>query len=1335
MRKRLGLFLAILMMTGCMNGAASAESKVAPNDAVYGYQKVDFENYNVGDVVITTPKSGPGQFSADGTLYGCVEGDTTDESAEFVIAGDENNKYLKITDKAPGDADYLNFRMVNNNSALNDDMDYFVLKADVKNGDEISNSLGYLGLFRNIRFNDEGSLTGGGSSYQLPKNYGWDEYMFIADKANQKMYTVVNGVITDIVCADDAYASQEKFYYLQFSTLYSKGVGTFYVDNMEMYGVKKETNEVSCTLTPDENNKNVVWAEFTHPVKFSESNITADGATVASVAYENGKYKITSTGTENGYSLIISGVSDVFGAVCPNTEVSVGMDDNKKFGYQKVDFENYNVGDVVITTPKSGPGQFSADGKLYGCVEGDTTNESAEFVIAGDENNKYIKITDKAPGGADYLNFKMMNKDTALNDDMDYFVLKADIKNGDEQSNALPYLGLFRNIRFNNSGKLADTANKNSYQLPKSYDWDEYMFVADKANGVMYTVVNGVITDIVCSSNAYKTANGFYALQFSTQHSSTNGTFYIDNMEMYGVKKETNEVSCTLTPDENNKNVVWAEFTHPVKFSESNITADGATVASVAYENGKYKITSTGTENGYSLIISGVSDVFGAVCPNTEVSVGMDDNKKFGYQKVDFENYNVGDVVITTPKSGPGQFSADGKLYGCVEGDTTNESAEFVIAGDENNKYIKITDKAPGGADYLNFKMMNKDTALNDDMDYFVLKADIKNGDEQSNALPYLGLFRNIRFNNSGKLADTANKNSYQLPKSYDWDEYMFVADKANGVMYTVVNGVIADIVCTDGAYKTANNFYTVQFSTMYSSGVGTFYVDNMEMYGIKAEESKNICTVTPPAPGSSSLGISFNYPTKLEKDNIIIAGGAAVANLSFENGKYIAELSGLAANNEYTVIINSVENIFGVESETLVTSFTTSDLEMEKTYLKTDDRFNGKEDFEHYNNIGIIESAMNSTVDIVSNVSGKNIKDIWPTSTGSQGGVEYSLVKEGDNTVFKIGVPGIAKSGEYSTILQPKPDVNWSKETAGKVYVYSAKFKSGGENESPFYLANIDGYLNIYCQDGRVGFTGKKLYKAFEPGEWVDFKYIVDCTGDTMKHYAIFNGRVIDSYEKNIEIKNGNPRFGGSYAVGGAENCSLYFDDIEIYTTLGISGNLKAELVKAEAKPGEGAVVKFNYPVLGFTTANVSSADEIDDVKQLSDGSWQIRFKAPLAAGSHSVVLSGISDVYGNTLDSAELSFNVVSGGSFEGISRMYVTANNVVIETSNTGAPIENASVVAAGYDANGKLTAIEIKAAQTVKMGNDTFEFNSIGKAVNYKAFIWNSSYAPICSSEAK
>ncbi len=1030
--------------------------------------------------------------------------------------------------------------------------------------------------------------------------------------------------------------------------------------------------------------------------------------------------------------LMITGCMN--GAAAADSVVSAN---DAVYGYQKVDFENYNVGDVVITTPKSGPGQFSADGMLYGCVEGNTTNESAEFVIAGDENNKYIKITDKAPGGADYLNFRMVNNNSALNDDMDYFVLKADVKNGDDEASALPYLGLFRNIRFNNGGKLATLDGTTSYQLPKSYGWDEYMFVADKANQKMYTVVNGIITDIVCTDGAYKTAYGFYAVQFSTMYSGGVGTFYIDNMEMYGVKKATNEVSCTLTPDENNKNVVWAEFTHPVKFSESNITADGAKVESVTYENGRYKITSADTSNGYKLTITNVSDVFGTVCPNTDISVGAEDNsnKKYGYQKVDFENYNVGDVVITTPKFGDGQYSKDGKLYGSVENDATNEDAEYVIAGDENNKYIKITDKDNNGANFLTFKMLNKDLSLNDDMDYFVFKADIKNGDDGASALPYLGLFRGIRFNSVGKLATLDGTTSYQLPKSYGWDEYMFVADKANQKMYTVVNGIITDIVCTDGAYKTAYGFYAVQFSTMYSQGVGTFYADNMEMYGIKAEESKNICTVTPPAPGSNALEISFNYPTKLEKDNIIIAGGTTVANLSFENGKYIAELSGLAANNEYTVIINSVENIFGVASETLVTSFTTSDLEMEKTYLKTDDRFNGKEDFEHYNNVGIIASATNSTVDIVSSVSGKNIKDIWPTWTGNKGGVEYSLIKEGDNTVFKIGVPGIAKSGEYSTILQPRPDVNWSQEAAGKVYVYSAKFKSGGENESPFYLANIDGYLNIYCQDGRVGFTDKKLYKAFEPGEWVDFKYIVDCTGDMMKHDAIFNGRVIDSYEKNIEIKNSDPRFGVSYAVGGAENCSLYFDDIEIYTTLGINGNLKAELAKSEVKNGEGITVKFNYPVLNFTTANVSSADEIDDVKQLSDGTWQIRFKAPLAAGSHSVVLSGISDVYGNTLDSAELSFNVVSGGSFEGISKMYVTADNVVIETSNTGAPIENASVIAAGYDASGKLTAIEIKAAQTVKMGNDTFEFNSIGKADNYKAFIWNSSYAPICSSEAK
>ena len=1007
------------------------------------------------------------------------------------------------------------------------------------------------------------------------------------------------------------------------------------------------------------------------------------------------------------------------------------------YGYQSVDFENYKVGDVVITTPKTGPGQFSADGMLYGCVEGNTTNDSAEFVIAGDENNKYIKITDKAPGGADYLNFRMVNNNSALNDDMDYFVLKADVKNGDDEASALSYLGLFRNIRFNNGGKLATLDGTISYQLPKNYGWDEYMFVADKANQKMYTVVNGVITDIVCTDGAYASQNSFYYLQFSTQHSGGVGTFYIDNMEMYGVKKATNEVSCTLTPDENNKNVVWAEFTHPVKFSESNITADGATVASVTYENGKYKITSTGTENGYSLIISGVSDVFGAVCPNTSLSVGADNDRKFGYQSVNFENYNVGDAVITTPKSGDGQFSADGKLYGCVEGNAQNEDAEFVIAGDENNKYIKITDKAPGGADYLNFRMINNDSSLNDDMDYFVLKADVKNGDEEANALPYLGMMRGIRFNDGGKLEDIsgAGTGTYQLPKSYGWDEYMFVADKANQKMYTVVNGVITNIVCADSAYASQGSFYYLQLSTQHSSKTGTFYVDNMEMYGIKAGESKNICTVTPPAAGSTKLEISFNYPTKLEKDNIIIAGGASVANLSFENGKYIAELSGLAANNEYTVIIRGVDNIFGVRSDLVNVKFTTADLAMEKTYLKTtDERFNGKEDFEHYNNIGIIESASGSTVDIVSNVSKQNIKDIWPTWTGNKDGVEYSLVKDGDNTALKIGVPGIAKNDEFSTILQPKPDISWKEAAAGKVYVYSAKIKSGGENESPFYVSPF-GKCQIYYQDGTVIMDGKKRQKAFEPGEWFNFKYIIDCTGDTMKHYAIFNGKVIGTCEGYVEIKNSDPRFDASYAVAGAENCSLYFDDIEIYTTLGISGNLKAELAKSEVKNGEGITVKFNYPVLNFTTANVSSADEIDDVKQLSDGTWQIRFKAPLADGNHSVVLSNISDVYGSTLAGAELSFNVSAGGSFGGIIGMYVTSDAVVAETSNTGAPIENANVVAAGYDSNGKLTYIEIKAGQTIKMGNDTFEFTSVEKSSSYKVFIWNGAYAPLCSSEAK
>lgn len=999
------------------------------------------------------------------------------------------------------------------------------------------------------------------------------------------------------------------------------------------------------------------------------------------------------------------------------------------YGYQKVDFENYSVGDKVITN-----GNNSADGKVNGSVGGSNTSDTS-FVIAGDENNKYIKITDTDADGGNIVSFRMNNNDTALNDDMDYFVLKADVKN-----ESVGLLQMIRAIRSDYSnGTLSQAGGaavtiSGSHTLSNYTDWNEFMFIGEKATGNLYVVANGEITNITAENiNYYKNANDFYMTQFNTQYFSGTGSFYIDNMEMYGVKTSTNKVTCKLTAEANDNDTVYAEFNHPVNFTASNvsITSGSAAISSVTYENGKYKIKLANADDGYTLKVSGVTDVYESTCADTSLTVGKVLNKKIGYQKVDFENYKVGDKVITN-----GTNSADGKVQGYI-GDTSINSFDesYVIAGDENNKYVKMIDKATSSSKGVNFKMMNKDEALNDDVDYFVLKADVKNGDNDANACVYLMTMRGIRYNNATLEKITGTWDNYSIKNARGWNNWMFIGDKANAKMYVVLNGEIIDVVCESSDYTTAEKFYGSQFSTVYSKG-GTVYIDNMEMYGIKKEYTSNNCTITPNAE-NGQVEISFTNPTKLTADNIMISGDteAKVSDLSFENGKYIATLSGIAANSSYSVGVLETADIFGVKSEFASEMFSTGSVEMAKTYLSTDARYTGKEDFEHYNTTGVFMSETGDNVAITDNNTGTKIEDIWSITTGTNGLVETSLVKEDANTMLKMFVADVGSTDEQTNILQMKPDKDWTNETKGKIYVYSAKFKSGGENETPFHSTSFGGGLRIYFKDGTAGF-GSKQVKAFEPKEWVDFKYVIDWTGDVMKHYAVFNGVLIDTYSGDLvrdnvsSIWQSSPRFAQIYAAKNTTNCTIYFDDIETYTTSGIINNLTAEIAKDNVKCGEGAYVKFNFPV---ATLDVSSVNGATKTERLSDGSWNISFASALSEGENTITLSNVTDIYGNTLKTQTLTFNVVSGGTFEGITSRNAADGKVSVTTYNSGAPITDAIIAVAGYDNDGKLVGVEAKKAQTIGMGSNTFEFTNVGAADRYTAFVWNSAYAPLCPAK--
>ncbi len=1022
-------------------------------------------------------------------------------------------------------------------------------------------------------------------------------------------------------------------------------------------------------------------------------------------------------GTILAAAMLAGTVSNVFAVstIAPNEVV---------YGYQSIDFESgYTVGETVMSNPLSG-GQISKDGQLYCSVEGDGgTKDSVKVTIDGNDVNKYLKIVDTGAGDVSpYANFKMLNPNNELGEDMDYFVLKCKMKNGDSMANAVKNLHVFRGLTFNEDGNIFITGNYDSRYMPKQYDWNDYMFVADKSTGTLYTAVNGKIIDsLTHTDSAYASLSSFLGLQFytaGTKMPDGNGTFYMDDMELYGVKKDTHEVTCTVEKDEYNSSVIYASFTQPVKFDETNVSV----ASTVSYENGKYKITVADVSAaGTDVVISGVTDIYGSKCADVHTNVSKEE-KKF-YQVVDFENYGENNSILNN-----GNASSDGIWYM-----TEIASSTYKVVQDGENKALEVY--VPKGVTGGIVNAYNKKASTGDSAEYLVMKYRMKNGNAKGEAFPFIGLFdyalRRDETDVYPSYVSTGSK--YNLGQNV-WNEYMFVLDTKTNVISAAIDGVPTDLKITSRGTD-ITSFYKEQWTLGYSGGKTfdqRFYLDDIEMYGI---DSSNAALKAEISEKDSKVYVSFNHPAELNESNITIDNGASVSGVARENGQYVISFANLSANKSYNVTINNVADMFGCTLSGLSASFNTGALQMPKNYL-TVSKFTGSDDFENYDGIGIVRSPKNPTVTITNTKTGYRLDDAW--TMNSQWGAEYALVKDGDNTVLKISVPGTAADGNCTTILQPDCEVgNYTDAVKGNVYVYSLRFKSGSENEASFGETAIEDFVNpINLNDGTVAMFGKSAKRAFGKGEWVDFKYVIDWTGENQVHYAIADGRVIDSLEKNLsEIKSSTPRIAAIQAIEGAVDSAIYIDDIEVYTTHGISGNLSVVNSASQIKTGEGLTVQFSQPVANLTAENIEGAPaELASITTLSDNKCVINFKEALAEGSYTIKLKNVEDVYKNTLESYELSFDVVSGGKLEGINDVLVITKkdkptNVTVTTKNTGAAQDGAKIIVAAYDENGMLTGALTKDV-TVGMGINDYELSGTLKGVEYKTFIWDGNMKSLC-----
>ena len=1017
------------------------------------------------------------------------------------------------------------------------------------------------------------------------------------------------------------------------------------------------------------------------------------------------------------------------GTISSAFAVSTIAPNEKVYGYQSIDFETgYTVNEKAIETPLSGSGQFSKDGQVYCSVEGSGgTNDSVSVTVDGNNENKYLKIVDHETSEGIYANFKKWNTNSALNDNMDYFVLKCRMKNGDSSANVVKNLNIFRGLRSNDDGYIYRSNDYSTRYALKAYDWNDYMFVADKSTGTLYTAVNGKIIDsLTHQDNGYKTIDGFLGVQFNTSGGKIkDGTFYIDNIELYGVKEEEHEVTCTIEKDAYNSSVVYASFTQPVKFDASNIKNVQATVE---YENGRYKITvANASAAGTDIIISGVTDIYGTTCADVHTNVTK--QEKQYYQLIDFEKYDEGSSIIDS-----GNGSSDGIWYV-----TETENTTYNVVEEGGSKVLEVS--LPANADSGIINAYNLNAASTDTADYFVIKYKMKNGSSREKPFEFIGLIDFALRRDPTEVYPfvSAASGSHYLLGQNVWNEYMFIFNPETKKITLAIDGKPTDLVITKGENYGVGNFFKEQWGLDYTGGKEfeqKFYLDDIEMYGINVSDTmlKGEISVQ-----DAKAYVSFNHPTALEKSNITIDNGAAVSGIENKDGKYIVSFANLSANKTYNVKISGLKDMFGCELNELSASFDTGAISMQKNYLSYETKFAGKDDFESYDNVGIITSPSNPSVTITNKETGFTIDNTW--TMNSKWGAEYALVKDGDNTVLKISVPGTASDGDQTEIMQPNGSysADYTDAVKGNVYVYSLRFKSGSENEASFGETAIEDYVNpINLTAGTAAMYTKQAKRAFDTGKWVDFKYVIDWTGENQIHYAIADGRVIDSLERNLsKIQSSTPRIAQIKAIEGAVDSAIYIDDIEVYTTNGINGNLSVVDSSSEIKTGEGLTVQFNYPVASLTAENIENApEEFDSITTLADNKCVINFKKPLAEGAYTIKLKNVEDVYKNTLESKEISFNVVSGGEFKGISDVLVVPKKdntavVTVTTNNTGAEIDGAAIMVAAYDENGVLTGVLSQYNTSIGMGIKDYTLTGELKGTEYKAFIWDDDMKPLCN----
>ena len=796
------------------------------------------------------------------------------------------------------------------------------------------------------------------------------------------------------------------------------------------------------------------------------------------------------------------------------------------------DFESFDAGTVFSADPEQGV--ISIEGA-----------SDLTYGIVADNGGNVMKIT-RIAGGSSKAGIKLLPVSGTL-DDADYWVVKYDMKNGDNAQNEYGYL--WHQLQFRNNGVSIEWPNSDNKVNYEAYKWHEYMFIGNKATGKIRLVLDGKdYGEQTC--NRIASVDNFYGVQIYDMYSSNANacTMYVDDMEIYGIKSGAHKATATLTADSANSKV-YVEFDYPVTdFDASKVQTSGGTVTGVAaLADGRYEIALEGLAMGktYTVSVAGVTDVFGTTVDSASTEIAGTESTLadgiFGKVSTDFEKFTVGQVFAGDPE--PGVISTEGAS------DLTYE-----IAADNGGKVMKIT-RTAGGSSRAGIKLLRGSESL-DDADCWVVKYDFKNGDSAINEFGYL--LQQLQFRNNGDSIEWPNSSNKVFYAAHQWHEYMFIGNKATGKIRLVLDGKdYGEQNCE--RISSASDFFGVQIYDMYSSNANacTMYVDNMEIYGVKSAD-RQAAVVLSADENEGKIYAEFSaLAADFDASKVTIDGGAKITGVAHDDasGKWVISYDEYKAGAEYNVTVASVTDIFGAKTEASAIKFKAPKVKMPKTYLTTQ-TFLGYDDFEGYNGTGAFETKAQTLVSITRKSDNTSIKDIWSNSTGSADTVECSLADDGTgNHAYKISATAGAEKNQLSGILQPSYDTNWTEQCKGKYFVYELKFRGGSDTEEPLgsqYFEILDGALLLDYVKGTATVTanGKTTsYKnAFKVKEWNTLQYVVDCSRETAKTNLLINGKLFGAFTvSSVDLRNGNPRMGSCY-LSGVAGAAVYFDDVAIY-------------------------------------------------------------------------------------------------------------------------------------------------------------------------------------------